>query len=177
MSSFTLEEAPEFDIVIYDEDTELEAVLEKASVQTTKMTNDDGSPVKRVEFVFSLQGEDNQFIDREGKPRQRRVYGSTSTTFSNSPNCRLRAWVTELMAANELPVGFQLDLDDLRDMPVRVILERVTYEDKKAPLDADGNRPTKTINKVKDLRRVATGSAVPAAASSAPSVSSYDEPF
>lgn len=148
MTTFTLEEAPEIaEIPLIPEDTEVEAIVRKAEVVTTKMTNDDGSPGFRWSSCSNFRETSTATLTRTETSRQRRVWGQTSTKFSNATNCRLRAWVTEILAVDSLPIGFHLDLNDLVDHPVRAIVTIKTWEDKKAPINPDGTRPMRSMTR------------------------------
>jgi len=152
MTEFVL--APSTDlpeIEPFPDGSELAAEVVKVEVKTAPFTDDEGNPVKQVEFVFELPG--YTIPGKDGGTFTRRVYGKTSTTFSLSDRCRLKAWVQEIMSVDELPVGYSLELDDLVGNPCRVILKLKTYDDKKSPVLPDGTYRKRSINEVTDVLR------------------------
>lgn len=163
MTEFVLQEAPDLpDRQVFPDQTILDAEVAKVEVKTAPFTDDDGNPVKQVEFTFEIPGY-NTVLD-DGRSFAMRQYGRTSTTFSTSERCKLRAWVQEIMSVDELPAGFALDLDDLVGNPCRVILKWKEYDDKKAPRNADGSYKKRQINEVEDVLR-AGGQSTPLIAS------------
>lgn len=174
---FTLEEAVELPpIAAFDDGTILDAVVSKVSVEDAPWKTDSGIPDKQVSFVFELPG--YEVPGRDGGTFTRRVFGNTSTVFSTSSKCKLRAWVTEIMAVDELPAGYRLELENLVGNPCRVLVEKNTWEDKKAPIQPDGTRPWKEGNRVTDVLR-AGGEAPATRQFDAPKRSDWDteEPF
>ncbi len=163
----------------FPDGTILPAEVAKVEVKTAPFTDDDGNPVKQVEFVFELPGHTTTLED--GRVFTRKVYGKTSTTFSTSEKCRLRAWVQEIMSVDELPAGYRLELGDLVGNPCRVILKWKQYQDKKSPIQADGTYRMKQINEVQDVLRAAPTGATQATPSTsafpAPAPSFDEEPF
>lgn len=146
--TFTLEESTGEDFELIPEDTILEAKVLKIQTVTTKMTDEHtGEPVKQVEFTFGI-------LDEPYAAANRKAWGRTSTKFTTHENCRLRAWVTEIMAVNELPTGFRLDTDALVGNQCRIVLEVNTWEDKKAGPDPVTGQPRyKSNNRVKEVIR------------------------
>jgi hypothetical protein len=175
---FTLEESVELPPIEPFEDGEiLDAEVAKVSVKDAPWKTDDGVPDKQVEFIFELPG--YTVPGKDGGTFTRRVYGNTSTVFSTSTKCKLRAWVTEIMAVDELPAGYRLELENLVGNPCRVMVDKKSWEDKNAPLLPDGTRPTKTGNRVTDVLRA--GGVTAARQFDAPKAGSHlledDEPF
>lgn len=144
--TYTLEESTGEEYEIIPEGTIVEAKVTKIQTVTTKMTDENtGEPVKQVEFTFVIQ--DEPYVDRK-------AWGRTSTKFTTHENCRLRAWVTEIMAVNQLPTGFRLDTDALVGNQCRIVLEVNTWEDKKAgPDPLTGETRYKSNNRVKEVIR------------------------
>ena len=52
-----------------------------------------------------------------------KVSGETSTNFTNHPNCRMRAWVQEILAV-ELPSGFRFQPEAVKGSNVRVVVSK-----------------------------------------------------
>lgn len=157
--TFTLEESTGDEYALIPDGTVLEAKVGSAKVVTTKMVDEEtGDPVKQVEFTFIVQDEtcpDEQGNDMPVKGRK--AWGRTSTKFTTHENCRLRAWVTEIMAVNELQSGFRLDLEALEGSLCRIVVEVNTWEDKKAGPDPDtGETRYKSNNRVKEVIRSRT---------------------
>lgn len=152
MTTFTLEESPEIpDLPAFETGTILDAVVQSVKVKDAPWKNDDGSQGQQVEFVFDLPG--YTFTGSDGKELTRRAFGRTSTTFTNSSKCKLRAWVQEIMGADELPPGYRLELENLIGNPCKVVLEKNEWEDKKSPMRQDGTYPIKQGNRVTDVLR------------------------
>lgn len=148
--TFTLEESTgsgEYDLI--PDGTVVPAKVVKVAKEKTNMTDEvTGEKVEQIVFSFAL------LTDDYGE--NRRVFGRTSTKFTTHPNCKLHAWVLELMAANELPAGFKLNLQDLVGNECRVAVEVNTWEDKKQDPDPEtGKYPEKSNNKVTDVIRAA----------------------
>ena len=114
MSNFTLEEGQQ----TLEEDTVLEANVVGVEERETPWDIDQNDPSKgkrrEVSFVFQ--------VTEAGANQGRIFYGNTPTYFDSSPNCRLRVWVEEILGADELPVGFKFNTEDLLDMPVKIAL-------------------------------------------------------
>jgi hypothetical protein len=72
-------------------------------------------------------------VTQPGPYYGRTLFGNTPTTFTTHPDCKLRAWVLEILGQNQLPVGFVLDLDVLVGLPVKVAIDH-----RKAKTNADG---------------------------------------
>lgn len=150
---FVLEESkPLEEYTLIPDETVLEAKVAEVKIETTKMKDQStGEPVKQVVFKFAILDEPFNATD-EGT--QRYIWGRTSTKFSTHENCRLHAWVLEIMAVDELPPGFKLNLQDLVGNQCRVVAEVNTWEDKKKDPDpVTGEYPTKSNNRVKELLR------------------------
>lgn len=165
--TFTLEKAPERGDgpEILPEDSQVPAVVKW--VEREKMPYQDretGEDVYKVKWVFELKGPEYKYVGHDGDMVQRRVYGQTSTVFNDSPMCRLRAWVTEVLSADQLPPGFQLRLPDLVGNECVVVLEINEWYDKKAPqstwtedpVTGELKPPKRRNNRVKDVLRTPT---------------------
>lgn len=144
--TFTLEESTGEEYELIPDGTIVEAKVAKVQVVTTKMIDEvTNEPVKQVEFTFLIL--DEPYVDRK-------AWGRTSMKFTTHENCRLRAWVTEIMAVNSLPTGFRLDLDALVGNQCRIVLEVNTWEDKKAGPDPLTGEPRyKSNNRVREVVR------------------------
>ncbi len=77
---------------------------------------------KEVSFKFA--------IIEDGPYKGWKVWGNTPTTFNHNENCKLRHWVEEIFAWNEVPAGTSFDTADLLGQPVNVIIGHRTYNDK-----------------------------------------------
>lgn len=148
---FVLEESTATEFTLIPDETVLEAKVAEVKIETTKMKDQvTGEPVKQVVFKFAILDEPFNQTD-EGQ--QRFIWGRTSTKFSTHENCRLHAWVLEIMAVDELPAGFKLNLQDLVGNQCRVVAEVNTWDDKKKDPDENGEYPKKSNNRVKELLR------------------------
>lgn len=163
---FVMEKAPEFKAQeLLPDESEHPARVVKMERKKMPFTDDEGNDIWKVEGVFELQGDEYEFVGREGDVLQRRVYGSVSAVFNDSPYCRLRAWVMEILGADELPEGFRFALSDLVGNDVKVVVEIHEYPDKKAPRQlwtedintGELTPPKKQINRVKDVLRADYG--------------------
>lgn len=174
MDQLVLGEAKEsVDFVLIPEDRMVEAKVLEAKIYTSKMTDDDGEPVKRVRFKFGCVQE--VITDDEGAEidiSKRKVYGETSVSFVPHENCKLYAWTLAILGINELPKGFAMPIDDngnltgLVDGRCRIITEINTWDDKKNPIPQDDGSvkyPKKSNNRVKGVAKSRT--AAPATAS------------
>lgn len=147
------EERAPFEVTVLPEDTICEAILLEVKEKMAPWKNkEDGSDVFRVEFTFALPDYGNQ-----------RVWGDTPTTFSNHPDCTFRNWTQEILGGQELPVGFKLDTETLKDAKVRVRLGYKKYFSKKHNKEVETNFVADVIH--------ARGSAVSVGAAS------QEEPF
>jgi hypothetical protein len=117
---------------------EVTAIAEKEA----KFKADDGSVKMRVEFSFVITEPD---LAWDGQ----RIWGDTPTTFTTNPDCKLRAWSTEILG-DELGPGFALDTDLLVGMPCRIVVGAREYQQ---------NNMDKVHNFVKDVIR-AKGAAI-----------------
>lgn len=97
-------------------DTTMEAVVAEVKEQDSRWLVDDDDPSKgkkrEISFRFA--------ITEEGEFNDRWVWGSTPPWFNDSPKCKFRIWVQEILGVDELPVGFNVELDDLVGAPVRI---------------------------------------------------------
>jgi len=118
------------------EDSILPARVTGVKQITKKFKDDDGNDIHRMEFSFVVE-------DPDGVYDGQRLWGDTPITFNTHPECRLRAWAQELFGT-ELPKGFVLDTDDLKDKRCRVVVALKIYQ-------KEGEE--KTRNFVKDLIR------------------------
>lgn len=125
---------PAFKVTIFEEDTIVTGDLVDIKEKIAPFTEDDGSEIRRFEFTFRLPEYNNQ-----------RVWGETPLTFSTHPDCKLRAWVQEILGGNELPAGFRVNTDDLKDIKgLRLRLGYRKYFSKK-------ENKNKEINPVVDV--------------------------
>ena len=115
MTTFKLQasDVQEFDVI--PEGSVLVAEIVNVEERETPWLVDENDPSKgkksQVSFRFSVS---------DGEHKGRTLFGNTPTTFTNHPDCKLRAWVQEVLGENALPVGFSLDLDTLVGLPVKI---------------------------------------------------------
>lgn len=121
---FVLEETEQTEERTYPviaEGTILEAEITKVQKVVKPFKDDDGNPVVRVEFSFKVVDEKNT-----GKL----LWGETPTTFTTHPDCKMRAWVQEILAVNELPKDFKFDTDAIIGSNCRVVVGLREWTDK-----------------------------------------------
>lgn len=119
-------------------------------------TDDDGNEITKVEFAFR--------VIEEGEYLNRRLWGQTPTTFSTHEDCKLTAWIKEVLGVVDLPTGFQFRPKDLNGKKVRAVVGVRYYTPK-------GQTDQKAVNFVGDVmksRSVASAPATPAVAPTAP---------
>jgi hypothetical protein len=123
---------PEGDIV--------QAKVTACEQRVAPFKDDNGNEVVRIEFTFT--------IEEPGSPYDgQRIFGSTSNTFTNHPDCKLRAWAQELLVT-ELEPGFTLDTDTLIGQRCRVVV---------GVRETEKNGLTKTRNYAQDIMRPRDG--------------------
>lgn len=114
--TYELTEAPVFEAI--PEDTILEAEIDTVEERETPFDIDKNDPSKgkqrQVSFKFR--------VTQEGEHNGRVLFGNTTTTFSNHPDCKLRVWVQEILGQDKLPLGFKLDLSQLEGAPIKVVV-------------------------------------------------------
>lgn len=66
-----------------------------------------------VSFRFRVVG---------GPHDKRNIWGTSAVFFNYSPKCRLRIWVQGILGVEELPEGFDLNLDDLTGRKCRILV-------------------------------------------------------
>jgi hypothetical protein len=118
MPVFTLEESNFAGPI--DEDEILAARLVGVKMVKKPFKDDDGNEIHRVEFAFVIETPGGPFDGQK-------IWGDTSTVFSNNPNCRLYAWAQEILGI-ELPVGYDLDTEVLVSHDCRVVVGRREYQ-------------------------------------------------
>ena len=120
-----------------DEGKIYDAIIEKAETRETPFWEDRedyervqrgeeplGKKQKEVNFKFIL--DDTAGPDHAGKT----VFGSTPTTFSTAPDCKLRRWIQEILGISEdLPVDYEVDLDDLIGVSCRIQIGHKAQKD------------------------------------------------
>lgn len=120
----------------------LNAELVKIEEQVKPWKDSDGKDIVRLNFTFLIKG---------GEYEGRKVWGDTSTSFVNHPDCRLRCWAQELIG-QELPEGFRLNTDALVGERCRVVVGVREWTDK-------NTQEQKQKNYVRDVMHVAGFSA------------------
>lgn len=135
-ASFNDDEKTEFTLI--PEDTVLESELLGMEKKTMPFKDDDGNDVVKVEWTFK--------VTQDGEFKNRRVWGQTSTVFTSHEDCKMRAWVQELLAVDELTPGFKFKTADLINNSARIVIGQRSWTDKKT------NEP-RTVNTVKDVIR------------------------
>lgn len=131
--TFTLEESNFAGYI--DDDEIMLGMCVGVAVKEKPFKDDDGNPVKRVEFKFTLQ-------DPGGPHDGNNLWGDTPVRFNTHPDCRLRNW-SQALLGQELPAGFNLDLDMLLNQEARLV---IGYKEYKKNDGSEGKR-----NFVKDL--------------------------
>ena len=141
MPEFVLEEAKASDekkeFEPFEDGMVIEAEVLGVEQKTKKIRGDE---LERIEFAFKI-------VDPQGKYNNRRVWGDTSTSFVDHPECKLRAWTQEIMGV-DLPKGFKLNTDDLIGSRCRVAITTYEYQPRDNP---DG--PKKQGARVQDVIR------------------------
>lgn len=118
------------------EDTIIEATLVSVDVRPHPFFKDDnGDAEMKVNFEFNF----------EYNGEKRKLWGETPTTFTTHPDCKLRNWVQQILGGGELPAGFKLNTDTLKDNKVRIV---VGYRDW---MSKDTPPVKKWRNEVKDV--------------------------
>lgn len=141
MAVLTLQEseAVEFDVI--PEGTIVTLDVVSVEDRETPWDVDENDPSKgkkhQISFLFEVSS---------GEHQGRKLFGNTPTTFTTHPDCKLRAWVQEILGEDALPVNFQLDTDALVGLPVKGV---VAHRMKK---NADGSQTPKEY--VSDVIRV-----------------------
>ena len=114
--SYELTEAPVFEPI--PDQTIVEADIESVEERETPWDVDDNDPskgkAKQVSFKFRVTGPEEY--------KGRVLFGNTTTTFSNHPDCKLRVWTQEILGQDKLPLGFKLDLEQLEGAPIKVLV-------------------------------------------------------
>lgn len=65
-----------------------------------------------------------KFVVTEGEFNDQWLWGSTPTTFSNNPDCKLMSWVRELLGGGDLPVGFKVSKRSLEGLEGRAVVSQ-----------------------------------------------------
>lgn len=94
------------------EDEILDAEVVSIQKVIKPFKDENGNEIERVEFSFKIT---------DGEYASRKVYGDTPTTFTTHPDCKLRAWVSEILGA-DIPAGFKFDPDTIVGLPVRIVI-------------------------------------------------------
>lgn len=118
MPTFELEES---DYKPIPEDEILGAELLSVKVVEKTWKDDDGNPIRKVQFRFQIQ-EDGSTWDGTT------IIGETGTTFNTHPGCKLRNWA-EALANTQFPAGYRLDTDILLGMRCRIIVGQKPQKD------------------------------------------------
>ncbi len=70
-----------------------------------------------------------KFVVTEGEFKDQWLWGSTPTTFSNNPDCKLMSWVRELLGGGELPTGFKVSDQSLKGLEGRASVSQYPGKD------------------------------------------------
>jgi hypothetical protein len=115
--SFELEES---DFAGYvEEGTQFTAKVSTIKLQEKPYKDDDGNPVKKLVFKFTV-------VDPDSDHDQQDFYGETSTKYNTHPKCKLHSWSCAILGRT-LPSGYKLDTDDLLDQFATIVLGYETY--------------------------------------------------
>lgn len=134
-------------------------------------TDDDDQKITKVEFAFR--------VIEEGDYLNRRLWGQTPTTFSTHEDCKLTAWIKEVLGVEDLPTGFQFSPKDLKGKKVRVEVG-VRYYVPKGETDQRAVNFVGDVMKSRSVASVPTSVPVPTLASVASSLGGQEfdeEPF
>lgn len=125
--------------------------------------DDDGNPVKKVEFTFGVQwnGDD------------RKVWGETSTKWVYHSGCKLRQWSQEIFAT-DLPEEFVLNTDHLVGEKCQILVGLRTWE----AGSKDGRSwDAGSKNFVEDVKRAGSNAVAPVTAAEPKRDEPYEDPF
>lgn len=138
MASFTLGQSEQVEFDVIPENTVLEAVIDEVEVKDSPWDVDENDPSKgkkqQVSFKFR--------VTEAGDWEKRVLWGNTPTTFSTHPDCKLRVWVQEILAMDDLGADFTFDTDHLVGQAVKVVV---------------GNRPKKNVDGSTTMKDYADG--------------------
>lgn len=133
-------EFPQYEAI--PENTVLLTEVVKVEERDSFFNIDDNDPSlgkkRQVSFRFKVTDPDSEYNGRN-------VWGTTPTTFSTHPDCKLRVWVQEILGVDGLPKDFEFEEEDLEGSAVKVVMRN--YQKK----NADGSTTTK--DSVSDLMR------------------------
>lgn len=117
MPEFVLEEteAQEFEVIPEASIVTLEVVTVEDRETPWDIDENDPSLGKKHQVSF-------RFKVTEGDYSGRTLFGNTPTTFTTHPDCKLRAWVQEILGESALPTGFRFSTEVLEGMPVKGVV-------------------------------------------------------
>ncbi len=136
------------------EDSLHEAVVNSIKEQETKLKNDDGTPVVRMSFGFTVTAGDYQGS---------KIWGETGVKLATHPDCKLRNWLQELLG-QPIAADMVIDTDDFIGNNCRILVGHRSWTDKET-------NELRTRHFVKDVLRSRDVAVTPASAGS------WDEPF
>lgn len=120
------------------EDTDFELELSDSENQEYPLIPDGAIVPVRVDEVSKGRrpGQDKdrisfKFVVTEGEYENQWLWGSTPTTFSNNPDCKLMSWVRELLGGTDLPVGFKVSKRSLEGLEGRAVVSQYPGNDGK----------------------------------------------
>lgn len=116
MATFALTESEEFEVI--PADTILEVEVVNCELKETPFLVDDNDPSKGKKEQISFRFK----VTEPGEWSGRTLFGNTPTTFTSHPDCKLRAWVQELLGMNTLPAGFEFDTENLIGLTAKAIV-------------------------------------------------------
>lgn len=117
MAVFTLSESQQGDYVAVPAGTYY-AEVQGVEVRDSPFEDERNPGQKQKEVSFRFKIVDDRYPEVNGQL----VWGRTPTTFTNHENCKLRMWVEEIFAFNELPLGFEFDTENLVGQPVQIVV-------------------------------------------------------
>lgn len=158
MPKYTVDEAPPSLDIEDDEVFTAELVSIAERDREVKRGERKGEKYKVLNWKFVIQDDGGEFDDRP-------IWGDISPDLNDHPNNKFRAWSAAVLGG-ALPVGYDLDTDDLVGQTVKIVVGRREYE-------KDGDNLV--YNFVKDIL---PNRAVGAGVSASSNVDDYgEEPF
>lgn len=98
-----------------------------------------GEEFDKAEWKFEIVAGEGDELD--GTP----IWGNTGVEFVEAEGCKLTNW-TEAALGRILPLGYDVDMDDVLDKPCRIEIGTREYDK-----EVDGVVETKTVSFVRDV--------------------------
>lgn len=97
-----------------------------------------GDKKKKVAIYFVVSDPDSEYDGQK-------IRGKAPKWFSNHPDCKLYNWTQAILGVDELPPGFRLNTDELKDLDCKILVGAYEFT------RDDGE--TRSGNYVKDVAR------------------------